>query len=285
MQQTSWQWLHPIQPMPYLETQDAEEADLVFKVAESKDELLQAYRLLYNEYLRAGYTSERSDGMLFTRHHLHPGTRVLVACCQERVVSTAAIVCDSQEMGLPMDELYREELADLRRQGRNVAEVCSLASDRGRLAPALIRLFTRTLFLCSLRLSFDDVCVMVNPRHVPLYRRWCDLEVFGFERYYPKVNAPAVALRTDLHKARQYIIREWHQGICKHRLKAEYLRHRVSLDGRLLEILTGSGDSSDPSPLDAGLACRMLSTGSGILCGLSPECRTLLRKSYPGIII
>jgi hypothetical protein len=271
--------------MPHIETRDAEEADLVFKLAESKDELLQAYRLLYNEYFRAGYTPARPDGMLFTRHHLHPGTRVLVACYRERVVSTAAIVGDSREMGLPMDELYRGELAVLRRQGRNVAEVCSLASDRSGLAPSLIRLFTRTLFLCSLHLNFDDVCVMVNPKHVPLYRRWCDLEILGFERHYSKVNAPAVALRTDLHKARQYIVREWPQGMHKHRLKEEYRRHRVDLDGRLLGILSGSGDSADASPLDAGLACRMLSTGAGLLCGLSPECRTLLRKSYPGLII
>jgi hypothetical protein len=262
--------------MRTLETQGT---DLVFKIAESEQELLQACRLLYKEYLRAGYTPELPSGLLVTRHHLHPGTRILVASQSGGVVSTAAIVGDTREIPLPIDELYPDELESLRSQGRIPAEACSLASDRGNLAPGLIRLFTRTLFLCCLHLGFDDVCVMVNPRHVPLYRRWCDLEIFGEERYYAKVNAPAVALRTDLRKARQRLEDEWSHNSFVKKIQAEYLRSGVSLDESVLGILEGNGDPAETSSLDSVHACRMLSAGTGLLRRLSPECRTLLQNT------
>jgi len=262
MQQTSLPWLSPTPAQA--RTREAGETDLVFGIAESEEELVQSCHLLYTEYLRAGYTSEHPAGLLFTRHHLHPDTRVILASHRGRVVSTATIVGDSHEISLPMDDLYSAELNALRSQGRIPVEVCALASDRGNLPPALIRLFTKTLFLCCLQLGFDDVCVMVNPKHVPLYRRWCNLEIFGDERHYARVNAPAVALRTDLRKTRQRLDAECPDNSGADRLRDDYLRSGVSLEDRLFGILAGCGDSRQESPLGFGLVSRMLSAGNGM---------------------
>jgi hypothetical protein len=101
-----------------------------------------------------------------------------------------------------MDDLFESELNGLRQQGRSIVEVCSLASDARSFPREGVQAFTRLLFLYCLALGVDDMCIMVNPRHVPLYRDRCRFEILGHERHYPRVNAPAVALRSDLRAIR-----------------------------------------------------------------------------------
>jgi hypothetical protein len=283
MHQSSRPWLS-FSPAP-ARNREADGKKIIFRVAESEEDLLQACRLLYTEYLRAGYICEHPAELLVTRHHLHPGTRVFVAELEGRVVSTAAIVGDSPDISLPMDELYGAEVDVLRRSGRVPAEVCSLASDRGKLAPRHIRLFTRTLFLCCLHLGFDDVCVMVNPRHVPLYRRWCELEIFGEKRHYDRVNAPAVALRTDLHEARLRLGNECPSNTYTTKIQEDYRRNGVELAPRLLRILAGYGDALGALSQNSGLNCRTQSPGGKLFGCLTPECRALLKNTCPSLMM
>jgi hypothetical protein len=266
--------------------QRADEIDYLFKVADSACELLESYHLLYHEYVNAGYAQENKNEILFTKHHLLPKTTVLLAKSESTVISTATLVPDSNQFGLPMDDLYGKELGSLRRQRRKVVEVCSLASSTHRFSRIGIHNFTRLLFLYCVFLDVDDVCVMVNPKHVPVYKRLCDLELFGDEKHYHRVNAPAVALRADVAAVRERLGSNGLMTSYRNTLDSQYLSLRIALCERITGIFKGEHfPRFRPNPLDTGLINRILSDVIDDLQDLSLECKILLRNSYPGLLI
>lgn len=260
--------------------------DYVFKIADSTDELLNAYKLLYHEYLHAGYIKENKNKILFTKHHLLPKTTVFVAKSGKATISTATLVRDSKQFGLPMDELYSTELKKLRRENRKIIEVGSLASNRFQFTRRGIQNFTKLLFLYCVFVDADDVCVMVNPKHVAVYKRLCDLEVFGEEKYYPKVNAPAVALRADVSRVRQKLHSKGLMASYREKLDSDYLSLKIGLCAKITEIFKNNSAPRPPlNPLDTCVINHILSGKSDALQDLSMECINVLKNSYPGIRI
>ena len=263
-----------------------DDVDYVFKIAGDSNELCQAYHLLYKEYLNAGYTQESPEELLFTPHHLLPTTTVFLAKAKETVLSTATLVYDSKPSGLPMDALFQAELDTLRRKKRRILEVCSLASNSCVFSRRGIQNFTKLIFLYCVFLDIDDVCIMVNPRHVHLYKNRCDFEIFSEEKYYPKVNAIAVALRANMHKAREKLGRVFLKFSYQHNLFSYYLSLSIAIDANIFE---GIGDSQSSktcrNPLDANLINRILDHKEDVLSELPLEFIKLLQESYPGIRI
>src|SRR5262249_14244838 len=136
-------------------------------------------------------------------------TKVFAARDAGRVVGTMTLIEDSP-LGLPMDELYRDDLARFRDQGRRLTEVSALAidgeySDSG---VAILARLIRLMILYAVEIGgHDDLCIAVNPRHVRFYRRlYPHFQQLGDIKAYRKVNgAPAVALRIDLRLAHELI--------------------------------------------------------------------------------
>ena len=86
---------------------------LLFSLAQSTDELLQAYQLVYRNYLRAEYIDPHPSEMRYSAYNALPSTATFVAKLRNSVVTTASIVFDSP-LGLPMDAIYHDELEELR---------------------------------------------------------------------------------------------------------------------------------------------------------------------------
>jgi hypothetical protein len=262
------------------------QVDYVFKIADSTDELLNAYKLLYHEYLHAGYIKQNKNKILFTKYHLLPKTTVFVAKFGKFTVSTATLVRDSKQFGLPMDDLYRKELHTLRNDNRKIVEVGSLASNKFQFTRSGIQNFTKLLFLYCVFIDTDDVCVMVNPKHVPLYKRLCDLEIFGEEKFYPKVNATAVALRADVRRLRQKLHSKGIITTYRDKLDSHYFSLKIGLCSKITDILKNNSGLRLPlNPLDTYGINHILSGKSDALQDLSMECINMLKVSYPGIRI
>ncbi|WP_051822534.1 N-acyl amino acid synthase FeeM domain-containing protein [Desulfonatronum thiodismutans] len=281
-------WLpFPNETFPATVLQHApDDVDYVFKLADDPDELCQAYHLLYREYLNVGYIQESPGKLLFTPHHLLPTTTVFLAKSQEAVLSTATLVHDSKPSGLPMDALFHAELDTLRAQNRRILEVCSLASDRCAFSRRGIQNFTKLIFLYCVFLDIDDVCIMVNPRHVHLYKNRCEFEIFAEEKYYPKVNAMAVALRANVHKAREKLDRVYLKFSYQHKLFSHYLSLSIALDASIFRVF-GDVQSSKTcrNPLDANVINRFLGHKADALSDVPLDFKKLLHESYPGIRI
>ena len=260
-----------------------DDINYTFKIASSRKELFQAYRLLYEEYRKAGYVKPKASKTLFTKYHLLPDTTVFIAKKENRIFSTATIVYDSPETGLPMDCLYAEELANLRNNHRKILEIASLASEKSLTGFHIATNFTRLLFLYSIFQNINDICIMVNPRHVAYYARYFPITVFGEEKYYPKVNALAVGLRVDVDKVRDFFERSRLIYTIGHQFFTYYLSLRIAINYNIAEsIYSPEAPTKPPNFLDAATITKLLSKeDSGFLQDLSPQFKKCLTMCYP----
>ncbi len=147
-------------------------------LAASFSQLCDSFRLVHDRYVDSGYMEPHSSGMRYSIFHFLPQTKIFVATKCKRVVGTGYIVLDSGA-GLPSSHIFHREFAQLRDQGRAIAEAGSFACDPvldGKHGMVNLRLI-KTGFPWAAGIGVDDLCVVVNPKHVSFYTR-----VLGFEQ-------------------------------------------------------------------------------------------------------
>ena len=174
-------------------------ANIIYKIAATRDERAAAFRLVYRSYLRARLGEPNTHEMRVTPYHLLPTTEVFIALYQGEAIFTVSLVADG-ELGLPMESVYAEEVARRRERGLLVGEVSCLADRRSqfrRFFPVFLRL-SRLMVQYARRQDLDELLVAVHPKHARFYQRFMDFELIGGKTSYPAVrNHPAVALCLD----------------------------------------------------------------------------------------
>ena len=171
-------------------------APVLFGTVRSLRQLKEAYALVYTGYLDRGYINPNSTKMRFGFHNLLPRTKTFIASLHDTVIATISLVIDSPA-GLPMDEIYRDELESFRSRGELTAEVTMLADRRRdfkRTLPMVLALF-RMLMDHASESGVDHLCITLNPRHADFYRKVLHFKPLGTEKSYPSVaNNPALAM-------------------------------------------------------------------------------------------
>ena len=185
--------------LAHLRFKPDEIASLTFKLAETRSEREQAFALLHDMYVRRGLLDRTPSGLKLSVYSLLPTTAIFIGVRDGRVLSTMSLIEDSP-LGLPMEEIYTEELDRLRLPGRRIAEVGALAvatGARGKgLALMMYNLMFRWAHFCR---GIDDLVIAVNPRAQDFYATLLLFERIGGARTYETLKrAPAVALRLDL---------------------------------------------------------------------------------------
>ena len=174
--------------------------NVTVKFASERQEWEEAFKIVATAYKSRGYEVASSKLLRFTPFHALPDTHTLVAKRDGHVVATLGIVLDNQMLGLPMESIYNEEIANLRQEGRRIVETTCLA-DTG----LGIREFM-TIFVALIRLHFqyhtsqggDTFAITVNPRHKSFYQKILGFVPLGPLRSYGCVqDAPAEALWLD----------------------------------------------------------------------------------------
>jgi hypothetical protein len=165
-------------------------------LARTRSDLIAAFRLLYNSYVRAGLVSENDQKLRLTPYHLLPTTEVFVAKCGGDVISTLTMVADS-EMGLPLESMYGGEVAELRRTGLVLAEMGCLA-DRRESPARFMKVFSQLARLVVQVAEVRGINALVaatHPRHARFYIRSLGFRKFGELQSCPYAEGnPAVAL-------------------------------------------------------------------------------------------
>ena len=188
-------------------------SEIELKVAATRSERQAAFELVYQSYLRAGLCAENPLGMRFTRYQLLPTTDIIIAKLRGEVVSTLSLVRDG-ELGLPMEEIYPEEVAARRKRGVRLAEVSCLADRRKDAARffGLFREMTRLMAQLGTNTGVDELLVAVHPRHTGIYRRYMAFKPLGDLRNYPAVQErPAVALCLNFNAAKIDSPKSWNE--------------------------------------------------------------------------
>lgn len=134
-----------------------------------------------------------------------PNRIVLTATDKGDVVGTLSLGIDS-EIGLMADEIFSQELNELRDGGAKLSEFTKLAFDPSvRSKAALANLFHLAVIYARDVHQCTDIVIEVNPRHRGFYKKMLGFEQIGELKTSPRVNAPAYLLRVRLSFATEQI--------------------------------------------------------------------------------
>jgi hypothetical protein len=184
----------------------------VFKLAQTQAELEACFRLLHDEYVKAGLMRPDPSGMRVTLYHALPTTSMLMCKYGQKVVGTVSLIRKSK-LGYPMQQAFN--LDEVFQVGGNVAEVSALAISSHFNAPRELVLIPMLKFLyeyAEYRFDTRHLVIAVNPRQIVFYEK-----LFFFRRlrqravsHYDFVRgAPAVGAYLDLVKAKEIFFREY----------------------------------------------------------------------------
>ncbi len=169
-------------------------------MARNSSDYEQAFALLAINYQTRGYDSPDAPLCRFTPFHILPSTTTFVAKDGARIVATFSLVADTRLLGLPMESIFAPEVDSLRREGRRLGEVTSLA-DRDLSPREFLPVFMaliRFMLQYHLRQGGDTWALTVNPRHAGFYRKVMGAIQVGSRQSYPSVNDhPAEAYYFD----------------------------------------------------------------------------------------
>lgn len=185
-----------------------------FRVARSKEELEEAYRLVYEEYLKRGYVKENPSRIRLSLFNALPETTTFVAVKDNKeIIATATVIPDSA-IGLPMDGIYSNELNELRAAGKKICEISMLASKpellkQEGLSVLLKRLFFMLSFFKTILdyvreyLELDYMCITINPKYNEIFKLILFKDLGGLKSYHQVNGAPAIAKYLDVRSVRE----------------------------------------------------------------------------------
>lgn len=144
-------------------------------------------------------------------HANRDGEMVFAAAGAKGVFGTLTMGIDRSD-GLLADELYREQIDDVRRMGGRACEITRFAIDA--CAPSrdvMASIFNVAFILAHAVFSVTDVFIEVHPRHAGFYRRLLGYRIAGPERTCPRVDAPAVLMHLRLEDV-EHRVAQLHRG-------------------------------------------------------------------------
>lgn len=205
-------------------------------------ERVSAFQLVYRTYLQSGLGARNIFEMRITPFQLLETSQIFIATERESapishvpprqaflsgdgldrrpapspdaVIATVTLVGDGK-LGLPIESMFGEEVEEMRRQGRQLAEVASLA-DAVSGPQKFLQTFTqlnRVMAQFSRQQGVQNLLASVHPRHAKFYRRY-----FGFRPLSSRVagcphveNSPAVGLNLDFELYDREKPKSWYE--------------------------------------------------------------------------
>lgn len=103
--------------------------NMIIKIAETVDEIRQAFEIQYDQYVHMRYTEENAAKIICNHYHSLPHSHIVVVKLEDEVVATMTVFGDSS-LGLPLEsgwDIKRDEIV-----GKRIGELGSLCIKRGR---------------------------------------------------------------------------------------------------------------------------------------------------------
>lgn len=169
-------------------------------VARRRRELRDAFRIIYERYVRDGLTNRNSFGLRILPHQLLDTSWVLLAKRDQETLGTLSLIEDGA-MGLPMEQLYPAEIWTLRRQKLRLAELACFATlDQSAAATmTVLRVLLQSACEIAFRNEIEELLICVHPKRARFYEKRLGFEEVGPLRHCPWVcGHPAVAMKLTL---------------------------------------------------------------------------------------
>lgn len=174
---------------------------VLFKLADTEEELRGALHLLHDSYVNSGLMKPHFSGMRATVYHALPTTSTLIAKKDDVVIGTVSMIRNNP-LGLPLEKIF--DLSKIKSRTSHVTEISSLAiHPQFRGNKGLFFLLTKYLMEYSLRYYHVDYWVIaINPKHYQIYKDiflFDDLETSS-KSYDFVEGAPALGLYVNLNQ-------------------------------------------------------------------------------------
>jgi hypothetical protein len=175
-----------------------------FRIARTREELSESYRILLKNYVEQGYAKPVDSEMRIIKHFALPTTTTLIALFDNKVVGTVSIIRRAQ-FDLPIESAF--SLAEYIEKNDVVAEVSSLAIDpefrlkRGSLFLPLLKFFWEYV---ENYMNLDVIVIAVNPTMSDFYEAllaFSRLKCPPVSDYNFANGNPAIGLFLDVRKA------------------------------------------------------------------------------------
>lgn len=181
-------------------TYDFERHPLRCLVARRRRELCDAFQIVYERYVRDGLTNRNRFGIRILPHQLLDTSWVLVAKRSRNALGTLSLIEDGA-MGLPMEQLYPDEIWNLRRRQLRVAELAcfALVDQSADESMRVLRALLQSACEIGFRKGINELVICIHPKRVRFYERRLGFKEIGPLRHCPWVcDQPAVAMRLTL---------------------------------------------------------------------------------------
>lgn len=167
-----------------------EQQNFKIRLAHSDERVNNASLLIQRMYLRRGY--DVSD------MHKVPDRITLMASQNDAVVGTLTLGIDSGK-GLMADENYKQEVDQLRSEGRKVCELTKFAVDQTRGSKRVLASLFHIAYIYGRVLhNQTDVLIEVTSKHALFYKRMLGFVQYGEEHLNTRVNTMGVLLRLEI---------------------------------------------------------------------------------------
>src|SRR5439155_1242824 len=141
-----------------------------FKVASKFTEILDAWYLVYKQYLSASLIKPNDYSLFTFPEYLGNNTAVIVGSNDKHLSCTASAVTDSK-LGLPLDNYYKAELDQLRAQGKKLIEIGLVADASEKQSFTDVIELMNSVARFGVYMKHIDFVVGINPRRVNLYKK------------------------------------------------------------------------------------------------------------------
>lgn len=205
--------------------------DIVFKLAETKEELEAAFGLLHDCYVREGYMLPKPSGLRVTPYHALPTTTTLIAKKENKVIATVSLIRQTG-LGLPIETAY--DVSKVMAPGQQAVEISALAiapEFRGKDAQILFWLSKYVLQYCYKYFAVDFMFIAMGPWKADLYENIILFERLHFiEKYKFSNNAPAVIAYLDLKNYSNKLLSVYWDAPIERNVYAFIMIHQLPAD-------------------------------------------------------
>jgi hypothetical protein len=203
--------------------------NLVFKIAETTDELEASFQLVYQNYLPLGYCQPNEFKLRATIHHALASTTTLLALDHGRVVGTLSVIRDNR-LGLPLEKVF--DMSALRKNSDRIAEITSLVIDKNyRREKGGLILFPLLRLMYEYSTSYFGVrhlVVSIHPKDAYFYESLLLFKKVPGTEAQNYLGAPAITLHLDLQLALEKYKNIYSNRSAKNNLFYFFVQRKIS---------------------------------------------------------
>jgi len=152
-----------------------------------------AYGLVHDVFVEEGYIHSQPSGMRVRPFETDRQTATFIAEHGDQVVGVQSLVVDSEDLGLPSDLAFSDEINTLREGGKIVCEATNEAVDAAFRRSAVPTEMMRALYAYAVQIGCNELITTVSPGHKAFYE-YMGFEQIGDVRSYSEEIADPVVL-------------------------------------------------------------------------------------------